>query len=65
MIIIRFQGVGKTYLSADTIGEDDVHHVYPTDFYQLTHSLRYATTYNDTKGWCSSYAIEEFVCWTQ
>ena len=24
--------MGKIYLSADTIGEDDVHHVYPTDF---------------------------------
>ena len=28
----RFQGIGKTYLTADNIGEDDVHHVYPTDF---------------------------------
>ena len=32
MIIKRFPGVGKTYLSTDTIGEDDMHHVYPTDF---------------------------------
>ena len=32
MIIKRFPGVGKTSLSTDTIGEDDVHHVYPTDF---------------------------------
>ena len=27
-----FKVSGKTYLSADTIGEDNVHHVYPTDF---------------------------------
>ena len=32
MIIKRFPGVGKTYLYADTIGEDNVHYVYPTDF---------------------------------
>ena len=32
IIMERFPGIGKTYLSADTIGEDDVHHVYPTDF---------------------------------
>ena len=28
----RFPGIGKPYLSDDNIGEDDVHHVYPTDF---------------------------------
>ena len=32
MFIERFLGVGRTYLFADTIGEEDVHHVYPTDF---------------------------------
>ena len=64
MITERFPGVGKTYLSVDTIGEDDVHHVCSTAFYQLTHSLKYATTCNDTKVWCSSYATDEFACWT-
>ena len=32
IMIDRFPGIGKTYLSADTIGEDDVHHVSPIDF---------------------------------
>ena len=32
IITERFPGIGKTYLSAGIIGEDDVHHVYPTDF---------------------------------
>ena len=32
MIIGKFPGEGKTYLSADTVGEDDSYNVYPTEF---------------------------------
>ena len=35
MIIESFPGVGKTYLSADAVDGDSVHHVYSTDFINL------------------------------
>ena len=28
----KFPGKGKTYLSADTVAEDDLHNAYPKDF---------------------------------
>ena len=28
----RFPGEGKTYLSADSVEEEDLHNAYPTDF---------------------------------
>ena len=31
-IMAKFPGEGKTYLSADTVGEDDLHSAYPIDF---------------------------------
>ena len=31
-IITKFPGQGKTYLSVDTVAEDDLHSAYPTDF---------------------------------
>ena len=28
----KFPGEGKTYLSADSVAEEDLHNAYPTDF---------------------------------
>ena len=28
----RFPGEGKTYLSTDTVGEEDSYNIYPTEF---------------------------------
>ena len=32
MIMDKFPGIGHTYLSADTVGEDDLHNAYPVEF---------------------------------
>ena len=32
IIMNKFPGQGKTYLSADTVAEDDLQNAYPTDF---------------------------------
>ena len=32
IIMEKFPGEGKTYLSADTVAEEDLHNTYPTDF---------------------------------
>ena len=32
IIMKKFPGEGKTYLSADSVAEDDLHNTYPTDF---------------------------------
>ena len=31
-IMKKFPGEGKTYLSADSVAEEDLHNAYPTDF---------------------------------
>ena len=51
----RFPGQGKTYLSADTVAEDDLQNAYATEF-----PLRNATTLNDTEGWSPCHSIEKF-----
>ena len=35
IIMTRFLGQGKTYLSADTVAENDLQNAYPTDFLNL------------------------------
>ena len=32
MIMDKFPGIGHTYLSADTIAEEDMYNAYPTEF---------------------------------
>ena len=32
IIMKKFPGEGQTYLSADSVAEDDLHNTYPTDF---------------------------------
>ena len=32
LIMIKFPGKGRTYLSADSVAEEDLHNAYPTDF---------------------------------
>ena len=64
IIMERFPDIGKTNLSANTISEDDVHHVYPADFINSLTLLRMPPHAITSEGWCSSHVVQEFVCRT-
>ena len=54
IIMTKFPGQGKTYLSADTVAEEDLNGAYPTDFLNYN-TVWNATTLNDTQGWSLSF----------
>ena len=51
MIMDKFPGIGHTYLSADTITEEDMYSAYPTELL------------NDTQGWSTCYSIKKSQGW--
>ena len=59
VIMSSFPGQGKTHLTADTVAEDDLKDVYPTDFLNSI-TLQNATTLNDTQDWCPCHPTEKF-----
>ena len=52
IIMKKFPGEGQTYLSADSVAEDDLHNTYPTDFLNFV-------TCNDIESWCPCHVIVE------
>ena len=51
VIMAKFPGEGKTYLSADSVADEDMANTYPTDFLNSVHSVWHASSCHDTKGW--------------
>ena len=50
VIMEKFPGEGKTYLSADNVADEDMANTYPTDFLNSV-TVWHASSCHDTKGW--------------
>ena len=59
MIMEKFPGIGHTYLSADTVAENDLQNAYPTEFLNSITLSGMATTFCDTEGWGPCHSLEE------
>ena len=57
--MVKSPGVGKTYLSADSVADEDMANTYHTGFLSLWH----ASSFHDTEGWSSCYVAAKSDSW--
>ena len=56
VVMATFPGEGKTYLSAESVADEDMANTYPTDF---LNSVWHASSCHDTKSWSTCYAAKK------